>query len=344
MKKITIADVAQQAGVSRATVSRVLNHHETVNPILQDRVLLAVETLGYRPNRIAQRLRSNTSDVIGVIVSDIQSPFFVSVVRGIEDAAYTNEMNMVLCNADEDLERQRTYLSYLQAENVAGIIVSPTWHMNESDELEMFLNSGIPIVLMDRVVQNYQFDTISVDNVDGAYNATKHLIDMGHIDIAILGGNLKLSTGQGRYDGYIKAMQEAQLPIKDDYVMFGNFTEADGYRLTIDMMTQATPPQALFVNNNLSTMGALKAIRELGLTMPQDVAVVGFDEIPMATELITPLTVVAQPTHEIGQEAIRLLLRRLKSPNAPIQSLLLQTQLIIRESCGFSMLLPESQK
>jgi len=342
MKKITIADVAKQADVSRATVSRVLNNNETVNPILQDRVLSAVETLGYRPNRIAQRLRSNTSDVIGVIVSDIQSPFFVSVVRGIEDTAYANEMNIVLCNADEDLERQQTYLSYLQAEKVAGIIVSPTWHMNESNELEMFRDSGIPIILMDRVVQNYQFDTVSVDNVDGAYTATKHLIDIGYHDIAILGGNVKLSTGRGRYDGYVKAMQEAQLPIKQEYVMFGNFTEIDGYRLTKDMMSQAKPPQAIFVNNNLSTMGALKAIRELGLRMPQDIAVVGFDDIPMATELITPLTVVAQPTQEIGEEAVRLLLRRLNSPEASIQSLLLQTQLIIRESCGYSKFLHES--
>ncbi len=343
MKKVTIADVANHANVSRATVSRVLNHKGTVNPILEERVLMAVRELGYKPNRAAQRLRSNTSDIIGVIVSDIQSPFFVSVVRGIEDAAYTNRMNIVLCNADEDLERQQTYLSYLQAENVAGIIVSPTWHMNESNELEMFQNSGIPIILMDRIVRNYQFDTVSVDNVDGAYTATKHLIDLGYCDIAILGGNLKLSTGKGRYDGYIKAMQEAQLPIKDEFVIFGNFTEADGYRLTKALMSKKNRPEAIFVNNNLSTMGALKAIREMGLRMPDDVALISFDDIPMAAELITPLTAIAQPTHEMGSEAVRLLLRRLKKPSAPIQSILLQTQLIVRESCGSAMRLHESK-
>lgn len=337
MKKVTIANVAEHARVSHATVSRVLNNNDSVNPILRERVLSAVKVLGYMPNRAAQRLRSNISDVIGVIVSDIQSPFFVSIVRGIEDAAYANEMNIVLCNADEDLERQKTYLSYLQAENVAGIIVSPTWHMNESNELQMFQDSGIPIVLIDRIVDNYQFDTVSVDNIDGAYTATKHLIDTGYKKIGILGGNLKLSTGKGRYEGYLKAMQDANLEIPDPYVMFGDFTEQDGYRLTVDMLSQDNPPEALFVNNNLSTMGALKAIRELGCKMPQDLALVSFDDIPMATELATPLTAVAQPTHDLGSEAVRLLLRRLKTPQAPFQSLMLQTQLIVRESCGYSI-------
>ncbi len=337
MKKVTIANVAEHAHVSHATVSRVLNNNDSVNPILRERVLSAVKALGYKPNRAAQRLRSNISDVIGVIVSDIQSPFFVSIVRGIEDAAYANQMNIVLCNADEDLDRQKTYLSYLQAENVAGIIVSPTWHMNESNELQMFQDSGIPIVLIDRIVDNYQFDTVSVDNIDGAYTATKHLIDIGYKKIGILGGNLKLSTGKGRYEGYLKAMQDAHLEIPDPYVMFGDFTEQDGYRLTLDMLSQDNPPEALFVNNNLSTMGALKAIRELGYKMPQDLALIGFDDIPMATELATPITVIAQPTHDLGSEAVRLLLRRLKTPQAPFQSLMLQTQLIVRESCGYSI-------
>ena len=334
MKKVTIADVAHHADVSRATVSRVLNDNDSVNLELRERVLTAVKELGYRPNRAAQRLRSNTSDIIGVIVSDIQSPFFTAVVRGIEDAAYANKMNIVLCNADEDLHRQKTYLSYLQAENVSGIIVSPTWHMNESDELQMFRDSGIPIVLMDRVVTNHQFDTISVDNVDGAYTATKHLIDLGYKKIGILGGNLKLSTGKGRYEGYIKAMEETGLDISEKYIMFGDFTEDAGYQLAMTMLQSDNPPEALFVNNNLSTMGALKAIRELNLQIPQDVAFVSFDDIPMATELTTPVTVIAQPTHEMGSEAVRLLLRRLKSPEAPIQSLMLRTQLIVRESCG----------
>lgn len=337
MKKVTIADVATHADVSHATVSRVLNNKGTVNPILRERVLSAVQELGYKPNRAAQRLRSNTSDIIGVIVSDIQSPFFVSVVRGIEDAAYANQMNIVLCNADEDLHRQQTYLSYLQAENVAGIIVSPTWHMNESNELEMFQNSGIPIVLIDRIVQNYKFDTVSVDNVDGAYTATKHLINLGYRDIALLAGNLKLSTGKGRYEGYIKAMTEANLPIKDEYVMFGNFTQEDGNQLTKELMRQQNPPEAIFTSNILSTVGTLKALREMGLTTPHDVALIGFDDLPMATELTTPLTTVAQPNIEMGSEAVRLLLRRLKTPDAPVQSIVLRTQLVVRESCGSTM-------
>lgn len=337
MKKITIADVAKKASVSRATVSRVLNNNKSVNPTLQKRVLATAKELGYQPNRAAQRLRSNTSDVIGVIVSDIQSPFFVSLVRGIEDAAYTNQMFIVLCNADEDLDRQKTYLEYLQAENVAGIIVSPTWHMNESNELQMFRDSGIPIVLIDRIVENYQFDTVAVDNEDGAYTATKHLINLGYNKIGILAGNLKLSTGKGRYDGYIKAMTEAGLTINDQHVMFGNFTEEDGYSLTRSMLQLDNPPEALFSTNNLTTMGALKAIRELKVPVPQKIALVGFDEIPLAAELAIPLTVVAQPTHDLGREAVRLLLRRLKTPDAPIQSLTLRTQLIVRESCGYTV-------
>lgn len=336
MSRITISHVADRAKVSRATVSRVLNNNPTVDAEIKARVLTAIEELDYQPNRAAQRLRSNTSDVIGVIISDIQSPFFTSVVRGIEDAAYANEMNIVLCNADEDLIRQETYLRLLQAENVAGIIVSPTWHVSESNELQQFLDSGIPIILIDRIVANTSFDMVSVDNVTGAYNGVRHLIDLGYRRIGIIAGNQKLTTGKGRYEGYARALASADIPLDEKLVRFTNFTEDDGYQFTMELLSLPRPPEALFVSNNLSTMGTLKAIREKGTKVPEELALVGFDDIPMASELKTPLTVVSQPTHEMGEEAVRLLIRRLKSPQAPSQSIILQTQLIVRESCGYT--------
>ncbi len=327
----TLKDVADHAQVSRATVSRVLNHNPRVAEDLRERVLESIHLLGYQPNRAARRLRASSSDVLGLIISDIENPFFISVVRGVEDAAYASQMSVVLCNTDEDPVKQQMYLRVMQAERVAGLIISPTSADEEFIELRQL---GIPIILLDRRTDKFETDAVTIDNVGGAYLATKHLIDCGYERIGMIGGSPYLTTGRERYEGYRKALHAAGMKIDEKLIKVGNFKTDTGYALAKEFIASPQPPRAIFVANNLMTLGTLRALRENGVLVPQEMALVGFDDMPWSSELCPPLTAVSQPTYELGQETVQLLLRRLADPQAPIRTVTLQPRLVIRESCG----------
>jgi DNA-binding LacI/PurR family transcriptional regulator len=329
----TLKDVADYAQVSRATVSRVLNNNPTVNENLRLRVIEAMHQLGYQPNRAARRLRGTTSDVLGLIISDIENPFFISVVRGVEDAAYQQRMSVVLCNSDEDPAKQSMYLRVMQAERVAGLIIAPT-HADESQELAEMSRAGMPIVLLDRRTSSLNADAVVVDNVGGAFAAVRHLIDLGYRRIATISGSLKLTTGQERFEGYRQALESAALPLDRTLIRTGDYKIESGYRLMRELLSAPHPPEAVFVANNLMTLGSLRAVHEMGLRIPHDVALVGFDDMPWSGQLYPPLTAVAQPTYELGREAVRLLLRRSTEPDAFFHTVVLQTRLVVRESCG----------
>jgi DNA-binding LacI/PurR family transcriptional regulator len=333
MSRATIKDVADYARVSNATVSRVLNNNPQVDEILRARVLAAVEALGYEPNRDARRLRARSSNVIGLVISDIQNPYFISVIRGVEDAAYSQQMNIVLCNSDEDVSKQAMYLRVMEAERVAGLIIVPC-DSQQDEDIQQLQKIGIPIILLDRALTNVQMDAVLVDNVRGAYEAVRHLLDLGYRSISLIGGSSYVTTGQDRYLGYHKALKDAGLPIEDSLVKSGDFKMESGYRLARELMAASHRPEAIFVANNLMTLGALRALRELRLRVPEDVALVGFDDMPWSGELYSPLTAVSQPTYELGQEAVHLLLRRLAAPEASFRTTILQTRLIVRESSG----------
>jgi LacI family transcriptional regulator len=333
MPNAKIDDVAKRAGVSRATVSRVLNNNPKVDADLRERVLEAAKDLGYQPNRAARRLRAQSSNVIGLVISDIQNPYFLSVTRGVEDAASAQQMSLILCNSDENLDKERMYLHVMEAERVAGLIIVPA-HSDHGKDLNALKKAGIPIILMDRAVKTVQVDTLKVDNEHGAYEAVNHLIQLGYRRIATIAGSCHVSTGLERYQGYKSALESAGMALDDSLVKFGNFKTESGYTLAHDLMNTSNPPDAIFIANNLMTLGALQALRERSVRVPEDVALVGFDDLPWSGELYSPLTAVAQPTYEIGQEAVRLLLRRLANPKAPYQTVVLQPHLNVRESCG----------
>ena len=333
MTTVTMKMVAQYAGVSEATVSRVLNNNPTVAEDLRVRTLDAIEKLGYQPNRAARRLRANSSDVLGLIVSDIENPFFTSVVRGVEDTAHTSQKSVILCNSDENPTKQKNYLKIMEAERVAGIIIAPT-NMTNGESLHRLTQSGIPIVLLDRQVDDFEFDTVVVDNVRGTFTGVKHLIDLGYERIAMIGGAPTLSNARDRYQGYRQALQAAGLTIDERLIKEGDFKTESGNRFAKELVQSPTPPQAIFIANNLMTLGAVRALRELNIRVPDDIAIVGFDDTPWANELMPPLTVVSQPTYELGQTATQLLLNRLAKSDAPYQTATLHTQLIVRKSCG----------
>ncbi len=336
MASATINDVASYAGVSRATVSRVLNHNPAVDPTLRDRVLDAVQALGYQPNRAARRLRAQSSNVIGLVISDIQNPYFISVISGVEAAAYAHQMNIVLCNSDEDLAKERIYLDVMEAERVAGLIIVPT-HGTAGSDLNRFQQLGIPVILLDRLIEAMQVDAVKVDNERGAYEAVKHLLDLGCRRVAHISGSPELTTGRDRMQGYYNALAEAHLKPEPRLIRTGDFKTDSGYRLTLDLLDLPAPPDAIFVANNLMTLGALRALRERGVRVPEEMALVGFDDMPWSAEFRSPLTAVSQPTYELGQEAVHLLRRRLAQPDAPVRTVVLNTRLIVRESCGAAL-------
>ena len=332
----SIHDVAKRAGVSAATVSRVLADKPHVRPEVREHVLKIVGEIGYQPNRSARRLRGSSSDVIGLIVSDLQNPFFISVVHGMEEVAYENHMSTLLCNTGEDLNRQQINLNVMQAENVAGLILAPC-PLTQASALNSVRQSGLPLVVLDRTIEGLDADIVQVDNIRGAYTAVKHLIDLGHQRIATIVGLPSLSTGRERLRGYQDALKDAGISVDPALVKRGDSQKETGYILARELMLSDEPPTALFVGNSLMTLGALQAMRELNVRVPQDLALVGFDDMPWSSELCPPLTAISQPTYELGREAVDLLLRRLAEPNALFRTVILQTHLVVRESCGATL-------
>jgi len=292
----------------------------------------AINELGYHPSRVARRLRMEATTILGLVISDIANPFFPSVARGIEDVAYDNNYSLLLCNTDENPAKEALYVRVLLAEKVAGVIISPT--DENSTTCQVLIESGIPVVTMDRRLPRLAVDTVIVDNVQGAYQAVSHLINLGHRSIALIGGPAHITTGRERQEGYTKALKDHGLAIDEGMIKVGDFKQESGYQRARELLEMTSPPTAIFAANNLMTLGALNAIHERGLDIPGDIAIIGFDDMPWATSLRPSLTVVSQPTYELGRIAAELLLARISDKNRPIQEVKLEATLIMRQSCG----------
>jgi DNA-binding LacI/PurR family transcriptional regulator len=326
----TITEVALEAGVSTATVSRVFAHPDRVSEDLRDRVCRAARTLSYQPNRVARQLRVGTSMTVGVVIPDIQNPFFTAVVRGIEEVLRTSGYALLLANSDDSLERESRALDMLLADGVAGLVFVPVAAPRSG--YQRLSSRPLPIVALDRLPAGLQVDLVTVENRDGSRRAVEHLIAAGYRDIALLGGPPRHSTAAERQEGYERALQEAGIPVRPELVRQGDFREEGGYEGMKALLGIAAPPSAVFVANNLMALGALRAIHECGRRIPLDVAVVSFDDMPWATSLNPPLSAVAQPAREIGETAGELLLARIARPDRPIRHVVLETRLMVRAS------------
>ena len=324
-----IRDVARLAAVSPATVSRVLNGAGTVNGDLRRRVLDAATQLDYRPNRLARNLRRQKAEMIGVVVSDIENPHFSESVRVVEDAAYKAGYRVLLCNTDETLEKQRTYLQMLAEERVVAAILSPADRAGAG--VEALLDTGIPVVCFDRMVDDPRADAVVCDNVDGLRRATEHLIWLGHERIAYLGGRLDVETGIERLEGYTAAMRAANLT---PFALDGGFRTEPAEVAAARLLATEPRPAALIVANNLMTIGALRAIRSAGLRIPDDLALVSVDDPPWAELIDPPLTTLAQPVRALADTAMRLVLERVEGSRAAARRIVMPFELRVRESCG----------
>ncbi len=327
----TIVDVARAAGVSTATVSRVLNNHPQVDPRLAASVLQAVKDLGYRPSRVARSLRTRRNKVWALIISDIRTgPFFGAVVRGVEDVAYEAGYSLFLCNADEDPAKEASYIELAVAENVAGLILTPS---GPRTDLSPLVDFGIPVVLADRTLVSQQVDSVLVDNAAGAYEAVNHLLAGGYEHIACITGPLTTTTGFQRHVGYCKALEDAGIALDESLVRVADFRELGG-QLAMEelLLAESGRPDAVFVTNHLMTLGVLQAIAQAKLVIPADVAVVSFDDTPWAPLLQPSLTAVAQPAYDLGVESARLLLSRLQGYTGAARMVMLSPSLNVRES------------
>lgn len=321
----SIKDVAAEAGVSTATVSRVLSNKPYISQAVRVKVLAAVEKLGYRPNQVARSLRSQQSNIIGLIVSDICNPFFTDVSRVVEDRAYDKGYSIFLCNSDGDEKKEQIYLREMVDKNVAGVIMSPT---TKTHQVISKLPMKLSIVVYDRTIPGSEFDSILIDNVDASYQMTRHLIENGYRKLA--GIFNKETTGTQRRAGFEKAISETGL--ESPRVVITQPSIQAGYAAAVDLLNSSSRPDAIFATDNLVMTGVMKSILEYGLKIPTDVGLVGFDDVTWMTLVQPGLTVVRQPTEEIGRMAVDLMIRRILEPTRPAVQVILKGELVIRGS------------
>jgi LacI family transcriptional regulator len=321
-----IKEVADRAGVSPATVSRVLNGNVAVTAAKRDQVLAVINELGYRPNRVASNLRRQQVQMIGVVVSDIENPHFTQMVRAVEDTAYLKGHRVLLCNTDEDPTKQREYLGVLIAERVAGAIISPT--EAGAPEISELIDHGASVVAFDRAVTDKRADAVLADNVDGARLGTEHLLAGGHTKIGFVGGPDRIETGAERLLGYEQAMSAAGLVPRPAQ---GNFRVEGGREAAAELLGQGAT--ALLVANNLMAIGALQAVKAADKKIPTDVALVSFDDPAWAELTDPPLTTLAQPVRAMAGAAVELLLERLGQGRKRRKRQVFELELHHRGSC-----------
>ncbi len=326
----SIKDVAEQAGVSVATVSRVFSNRPHVRAEVREHVLSIAAQLGYRPSRIASNLRKQSTHVIGLLVSDVRNPFFVEIARAIEDVANSHQMSVFLCNTDENPEKEQTYLHTLIDELVAGIILVPT--QGKVENFGFLLQSGIPIVTTDRRIEGAAVDSVVSDNLQSAYQIISHLIKQGHKRIGALIGAAKSTTGRDRLQGFKQAMADHGLTINESLIGCIDPTERASEPIVSQWLASDTPPTAIFSGNSLITVGAINAIHKAGLSIPDDIALAGFDDTIWMPHIGHGITVISQPVYEMGRSAAELLFQRMAEPSRDPREIVLKGKLIERGS------------
>jgi len=328
----TIQDVARRAGVAAITASRVVNNSGYASQDVRERVLKAAAELGYVPNTLARSLRSRKSHTLALILSDITNPFFTTITRGVEDTASDAGYTVIFCNTDESEDEESKYMDVVLQKRVDGILLVPAGGGERS--IQAAREQGIPLVVLDRRVSGAQVDVVRCDSQAGTRELTRMLVSLGHRRIAMLTGPASVSTAVDRAEAFCDALAEARLSA-EGLVFYGSFTQSSGAEMVRQALALRPRPTALFAANNFIAIGALVALREQGLRVPMEIALVAFDDLPPALVTFPFLTVAAQPAYEMGCQATRRLLERLAHPDqtAPVE-IVLQTEVILRASSG----------
>jgi len=330
-------DIAKLAGVSSATVSRVINGDTKVTPDTFDKVMRIIKEYGYVHNAIARNLKKSSTKTIGYLVPDIRNPFFTSVLVGFEEMCYAKGYDIIFENTNESVEKEKksmqTLLSY-RVDGLLAVFVDP-----ENQYIKSFDSMGIPIVLIDRKSKKEtKHDCIIIDNYDAMKKIIDYLVSLGHRDIAIAYGPVNITPGEERLNGYYAAMKQAGIPVNNEYVVPGEFTDSGTYRAVLKLLGLKKPPTAIVTANNLSTMGAYAALVDNGISIPKDMSLIGIDDFLLAKHLSPPMTVVQRSNTAVGRIAGEMLMDRIElgEDNHRISQRLkvLPTELCIRESCS----------
>jgi LacI family transcriptional regulator len=341
--KATIVDVAREAGVSRATAARALGEYGNVSDASRKRVRAAAAALAYQPNSLARSMITGTTHTIGVVVADIENPFFAEAVRAISDAAHDAGFEVILANSDEDVGKERAAVAVLLQKQVDGLIVAPA-SSSAVQHLREVVETGRPLVLLDRAVPGLSVDAVVVDNAGAAAQAVGYLVAEGHRRIGIIGPSLSTKRGvarvrgrhtnptEERLNGYLSALREGGVPVDENLVGRCRYDRASAAQATADLLALADPPTAVFATDATMALGVLDAAFAVGLCVPDDMSILVFDDPEWATVTRPPLTVVAQPVHELGAAATTRLLSRIRGGDEPREVLVLNTTFICRGS------------
>ncbi|ACZ41745.1 transcriptional regulator, LacI family [Thermobaculum terrenum ATCC BAA-798] len=327
----TIKDVANMAGVSVSTVSHVINGTRPVDPATEEKVREAIKILNYRPNLIARGLRRRVTHTIGLLVPDNSNPFFAEMARAIEDAGFRSGYSVILCNSDLSDAKQSNYIDVLLAKQVDGILFISSG--NRPEPVRRVLSAGVPLVVVDRDLGTLPVDQVMVDNEQGGYIAGKYLADLGHKHIACIAGPSDVTPSAMRIAGFRQALAEAGIELPEDRVVRGDGRFEGGERAMNELLEKGIDMTAVFAYNDLMAIGAIGAIRRKGLRVPDDISIIGFDDIPIAQAMVPAITTIAQPIEELASTAVGLLLERIKDKGKQITRVVLPTSLVVRESC-----------
>jgi len=323
-------DVAERAGVSVTTVSHVINETRPVSDELRQRVLAAIDELGYQPNVLARSLRRGETHTIGMIVPDSANPFFAELARGIEDTSFAHGYNLILCNSDGDLDKELIYADVLTEKQVDGILFVAAGV--STDHIRALQERRIPVVIVDREIPDVSVDQVLTDNARGGWLATCHLLELGHRCIGCITGPSDVTPSAERVTGYRQALSEGGIPVDEVLIVKGDFQYGSGYRAARQILARDDPPTAIFTCNDLMAVGAISAAVEMGRQVPVNLSVVGFDDVRLASFANPPLTTIVQPKYEMGVLATTMLLERMRNHDIPPRRRLLDTSLLIRQS------------
>ena len=335
-----IKDVAKRANVSITTVSHIINKTRYVSDELTERVNKAMKELDYQPNSLARGLRSGKTKIIGLVIPDISNQFFAEISRKIEDRGFEIGYSVILCNTDDDPNKEKIYIDVLTGKKVEGIIFIST--IVESNNLERIVESNIPIVVVDRDIKDIDSDFILVDNSIGGYKATKYLLELGHRRIACIAGPSPINPSAQRVGGYKKALEEAKIPFDPNLIVDGDFRYESGNKAMRQLLALPEPPTAVFACNDLMALGAFQAINDSGLKIPDDISVIGFDNVPFSQAVYPTLTTMGQPINEMADTIVSMLIERIRIQRQRMRTseqipeyrhIVFETKLIERNSC-----------
>jgi LacI family transcriptional regulator len=328
----TIKEIAKAAGVSIGTVSNVLNGLATVREDSRKRVVEAIDKLGYQPSMLGRALRKEKTNMIVMIVPDITNPFFPAAVRGAEDVAFQNGYRLVLCNSDNSSSKESTYIREMQTYRPSGLIIVPAEQSRSLEGAKGYLKAGAGVVYVDRIPPKWHGDSVTSAHKEGAYAATRHLIDLGHERIATIAGPLTTTSAMARLEGYRRAMKAARLPVPPNYVQHAEFNMPSGHAKATILLGTVPRPTAIFAGNDLIALGALGAIREAKLECPRDVSLVGFDNLDESDVTLPTLTTVDQSAYQLGAQAAQTVIERAGHKNGAARHVVLSPELRIKGS------------